>query len=202
MSNNLYRSEDSTLSLWDAANVLEYATSRFTSIQLSLQRSHVTRTDAYHSQFVRYLVWEAERFVFPFINICAASHILAGWQIGALDNNKLYDAFENFDCMDHFDLGLFEMPNHISLLEVKELVEEHVEQLNFSDHFVYAQPVGHLLIPKLPQMPTGRDPLLHQVHCIRKNMQRLGEGLHCMLLTKVEEGDLAVDALWKDRWMQ
>ncbi|KAG1901135.1 uncharacterized protein F5891DRAFT_1187831 [Suillus fuscotomentosus] len=77
------------------------------------------------------------------------------------------------------------MPNRISLLEVKELVEEHFEQL----------PAGHLLIPKLPQMPTGRDPLLQQVCCIRENMQQLGEGLQSMLFTKVEEGDLAVDAL-------
>lgn len=60
---------------------------------------------------------------------------------------------------------------------------------------MYAQPVGHLLIPKLPQMPTGHDPLLHQVHCIRENIQQLGEGLQSMLLTKVEEGDLAMDAL-------
>ncbi|KAG1784523.1 uncharacterized protein HD556DRAFT_1315000 [Suillus plorans] len=148
--------------------------------------------------------------------LCDVVWILAGWQIGALDNNELYDAFKNFDCMvdgditaccrivnkyaycwwnDHFDLGPFEMPNRISLLEVKELVEEHFEQLDFSDHFVYAQPAGHLLIPKLPQMPTSRDPLLHQVRCIRENVQRLGEGLHSMLLTKVEEGNLAMDAL-------
>ncbi|KAG2108201.1 uncharacterized protein F5147DRAFT_773782 [Suillus discolor] len=77
------------------------------------------------------------------------------------------------------------MPNCISLLEVKELVEEHFNQV----------PMGHLLIPKLPQMPTVSDPLLHQVHCIRENMQRLEEGLQSMLLTKVEEGDPAVDAL-------
>jgi hypothetical protein len=44
-------------------------------------------------------------------------------------------------------------------------------------------------------MPTGSDPLLHQVRCIREHMQRLGEGLQSMLLTKVEEGDLALDAL-------
>lgn len=60
MSNNLYTLEDSTLSLWDAANILEYATSQFITIQLSLQQSHVTQTDAYHEQFVRHLVWEAE----------------------------------------------------------------------------------------------------------------------------------------------
>ncbi|KAG1841464.1 hypothetical protein C8R48DRAFT_679264 [Suillus tomentosus] len=140
------------------------------------------------------------------IYLCNVVQILAGWQIGALDDNKLYDAFKNFDCMvdedisarcrivnqyaycwwkDRFDLGLFEMLTRISLLEVKELVEEHFEQL----------PAGHLLIPKLPQMPTGRDPLLQQVCCIRENMQRLGEDLQSMLLTKVEEGDLAVDAL-------
>ncbi|KAG1898189.1 uncharacterized protein F5891DRAFT_1191175 [Suillus fuscotomentosus] len=117
----------------------------------------------------------------------SVEQILAGWQIGALDDNKLYDAFENFNCMwkDHFDLGPFEMPNRIPLLEVKELVEEHFEQLH----------VGHLLIPELPQMPTSHDPLLQQVRCIRENMQQLGEGLQSMLLTKVEEGDLAVDAL-------
>ncbi|KAG2056557.1 hypothetical protein BDR06DRAFT_1040029 [Suillus hirtellus] len=138
--------------------------------------------------------------------LCNVIRILAGWQIGALDNNKLYDAFKNFNCMvdgdilaccrivnqyaycwwkDHFDLGPFEMPNRISLLEVKELVEKHFKQL----------PAGHLLIPKLPQMPTGHDPLLQQVRCIRENMQQLGEGLQSMLLTKVEEGDLTIDAL-------
>jgi hypothetical protein len=82
--------------------------------------------------------------------LCDVVRILACWQIGTLDDNKLYDAFEKFDCMvdgditvrcrivnlyaycwwkDRFDLGPFQMPNRISLLEVKELVEEHFDQL-------------------------------------------------------------------------
>jgi hypothetical protein len=45
---------------WDAANVLEFATSRFAAIWLACDHSHVPRMPAYKASFVKHLQWEAD----------------------------------------------------------------------------------------------------------------------------------------------
>ncbi|KAG2353901.1 hypothetical protein BDR07DRAFT_1495478 [Suillus spraguei] len=96
-----------SISLWDVANIFEYATSRFTAIRLALDKSQVSRTVMFRNRFVQHIVWEAERFVFPFINMCATSNtsaalpeylngvvkMLVEWQIGLLDDDNLFRRF-------------------------------------------------------------------------------------------------------------
>jgi hypothetical protein len=56
----MHSSQPITLSLWDAFQIFKYATSRYTTIHVALEKSQVLRTLAFQRQFVRYLVWEAD----------------------------------------------------------------------------------------------------------------------------------------------
>ncbi|KAG1895099.1 uncharacterized protein F5891DRAFT_1194615 [Suillus fuscotomentosus] len=71
----LHKSAASTFSIWDAAEIFEYATSRFTVIHILLAKDKNHHANAYKYMFVKHIIWEAECFVFPFVNICAAMNI-------------------------------------------------------------------------------------------------------------------------------
>ncbi|KAG2067589.1 hypothetical protein BDR04DRAFT_1158933 [Suillus decipiens] len=46
--------------VWDATNVLEYATSHFAAIWIACDQSHVPPMPAYKASFVQHLQWEAD----------------------------------------------------------------------------------------------------------------------------------------------
>jgi len=87
----IFSSPSTNVTLWDVANILEYATSRMMAIHLAVERSHVPRSVVYKESFHRHVMWEAEvffsldatgslmyllkRFIFPFINICVATSV-------------------------------------------------------------------------------------------------------------------------------
>jgi hypothetical protein len=56
----MHSSQPIVLSLWDASQMFEYATSRYTAILAALEKSQVPRTLTFRRQFVWYLVWEAK----------------------------------------------------------------------------------------------------------------------------------------------
>ncbi|KAG1852525.1 hypothetical protein F4604DRAFT_1686628 [Suillus subluteus] len=75
-SSTLYTYNLEDFTAWDAANILEFATSRFAAIWLACDRSYVPQSLAYKSNFIRHLLWEADNFVFPYINTCMVLNIL------------------------------------------------------------------------------------------------------------------------------
>ncbi|KAG2344268.1 hypothetical protein BDR05DRAFT_999411 [Suillus weaverae] len=70
----MHTSEPIVVSMWDAANIFEYATTHFTTIWMVLDKSHVPRTLVFQRKFVWHIVWEAKKFIYPFINICTTSN--------------------------------------------------------------------------------------------------------------------------------
>ncbi|KAG2756764.1 hypothetical protein P692DRAFT_201800228 [Suillus brevipes Sb2] len=70
--------EPIVISIWDAANIFEYVTTRFTAIWMALEKSQVSKALVIRRKFVQHIIWEAEmssqKFVFPFINICTNSN--------------------------------------------------------------------------------------------------------------------------------
>ncbi|KAG2053189.1 hypothetical protein BDR06DRAFT_1008830 [Suillus hirtellus] len=70
----LYKSVASSFSVWDAAHIFEYATSRFTTIHLT-QLAEPNPKGSYQYSFVQHLIWEAECFVIHFISKCTAMNI-------------------------------------------------------------------------------------------------------------------------------
>lgn len=56
----MHSSEPIMVSIWDAANIFEYATSRFTAIRMSLDKSQVPKTFVFRRKFVQHITWEAE----------------------------------------------------------------------------------------------------------------------------------------------
>ncbi|KAG2039811.1 hypothetical protein BDR03DRAFT_1008805 [Suillus americanus] len=71
----LPKSAASAFSIWDAVNIFEYTTSRITTIHLAVLKDDIAHSNSYQHSFVRYMVWEAEHFVTPFVNMCAAMNI-------------------------------------------------------------------------------------------------------------------------------
>lgn len=208
------------ISLWDVSNVFEYATCRFAAIRSALDKSQVSRTIAFRSRFVQHMVWEAERFVFPFINICAISNtspampeylndivkMLTEWQLGLSDDDQLFRKFwtHNFDMAgdvmaryrvitvfryswwkDRFDLIPFDMPKRISFEEVRELYQDHMQQM----------PAGYLLMPDMSRHKGGPDPLLTNVRVIRDDLREFGTQLKALLSKKMEAGRVALEAM-------
>ncbi|KAG1856165.1 hypothetical protein F4604DRAFT_1685566 [Suillus subluteus] len=133
--------------LWDVANIFEYATSRFAVIQESLDKSRVSRTPHYREQFVQHLVWEADPCLPVYLKQIVK--MLMSWQVGALDNPGLFHEFatHHFDTSgdlmvryqnvriyqytwwkDRFDLMPFEVPNRITMREVLLLCNTHMQQ--------------------------------------------------------------------------
>ncbi|KAG0701034.1 hypothetical protein DFH29DRAFT_1000628 [Suillus ampliporus] len=82
---------------------------------------------------------------------------------------------------DQFDLLLFEMPNRIPLDEVVQLYQEHEQQVLA---LTIQQPAGYLLLPDLRR---------HEV--IKDDLQELGAQLEGWLSRKMDDGNLALDAM-------
>jgi hypothetical protein len=56
----MHSSEPTVVSIWDAANIFEYATARFTAIRMALEKSQVPKTLVFRRKFVQHILWEAE----------------------------------------------------------------------------------------------------------------------------------------------
>ncbi|KAG1837247.1 hypothetical protein C8R48DRAFT_782752 [Suillus tomentosus] len=177
MSNmsTLYTYELSDLTAWDVANVLEFATSRITSIWLFCHQNHIPRTPAYKSSFIRHLQWEvdtgiitAEQLHDEFFLHCSPN----GPQVSS--NHRVVPNYRYDWWKDHFNrLGL-DLPV-LNVHEVMEMTQDHFEQLL----------MGAMLVPG-PAV-TGQvdgDALFNQIMAVRTHLQHLGEAMSSLLEQK------------------
>ncbi|KAG2062678.1 hypothetical protein BDR04DRAFT_1164791 [Suillus decipiens] len=113
-SSTLSTHDTTDFTILDATNILEYATSRFAAIWIACDGSHVPRTPTYKASFVRHLQWEADRFVFPYTNLCTVLNIqptmsdllrsilggFARYQTGNITAEQFHDEFLAY-CSPH-----------------------------------------------------------------------------------------------------
>ncbi|KAG1834638.1 hypothetical protein DFJ58DRAFT_847572 [Suillus subalutaceus] len=177
------------ISMWDLAKIFEYATCRFTSIHLALDKSEVSRTVMFRKLFVQHLVWEANRFVFPFINICALINTAPALPEYLNDIVKMLTEWQVLDPQHEYPRRrhgpLLDDAHRISLEEVKDLCLAHMDQM----------PAGYLLIPDMKRHKGGTDPLLNNLWVIKDDLQQLGTQLDSWLSAKVDKGRGALEAM-------
>ncbi|KAG2341410.1 hypothetical protein BDR05DRAFT_949739 [Suillus weaverae] len=168
--------------------------------------------------FVQHLIWEVEKFIFPFINICATSNtspalleylnmkMLTEWQVGLLDGDRLFQKFWSSEFnlagdhmaryrmvlsfsyswwKDRFDTMPFEMPDRLSLEEVWELYQAHMEQML----------ARYLLLPDMSRRKGGSDPLLANLRALRDDLEEFSDHLQTWLSKKTDEGRIALEAM-------
>ncbi|KAG1854307.1 hypothetical protein C8R48DRAFT_776694 [Suillus tomentosus] len=215
----LYEAVAGSFSIWDAAHIFEYAASRFTAIHLA-QLAEPNPSGAYKYSFAKHLIWEAERFVIPFVSMCAAmnintsmpvylSHVLlhiTTFQTEHENPKTLYENFrecphdENGDAARHYRVvpryrhSWWTTAFHFQNIQMPlRFSVAEVKQLAAA-HFKQRPALG-LLIPEPITHPRKDDPLLQQLHALRSEVARLGLDLGQMLVSKLEATGAAVDAM-------
>ncbi|KAG1837660.1 hypothetical protein F4604DRAFT_1942096 [Suillus subluteus] len=187
--------------LWDVANIFEYATSRFAVIRESLDKSRVSCTPHYRERFVQHLVWEADCFIFPFINMCAINNtqpclleylkqiikMLTSWQMGALDNPGLFHKFatHHFDTSGNLMVRYWNVPDWLTMWEVLLLCNTHMQQM----------PVAHILMLDIRRHAAGPDPLLNNLQVIRDDLKDLGTKLEDWLADKIKDRSTTLEEM-------
>ncbi|KAG1726349.1 uncharacterized protein EDB91DRAFT_1086802 [Suillus paluster] len=170
-----------SVSLWDAANIFEYVTSWFTAIWLALDE-------------IQHLVWEAKRFVFPYINICATSDtspallenlnevvtMLTHWQVEIADDDDLFRLFHTHQ---------FNMAGN--LMVCYQIVSNYAYSW-WNDQF---NPVAYFLWPEMCRHDVSPDPLLTNLQVIKDNLGDLGAQLEQWLSRKMEDANVALEAM-------
>ncbi|KAG1839663.1 hypothetical protein DFJ58DRAFT_733253 [Suillus subalutaceus] len=206
--------------LWDVANIFEYATSRFAAIRESLDKSQVSRTPHYQERFVQHLVWEADRFVFPFINMYAINNtqpclseylkqvvkMLTSWQMGALDNPSLFHKFSThqFDTSGDLMVRYRNLWIHqytwwkdrfdLMPFEVPNRLTMH-EVIQLYRTHMQQTPAAHILLPEIRRRAVGPDPLLNNLRVIRDDLEDLGTKLKDWLTEKIKDGSTALEEM-------
>ncbi|KAG1772257.1 hypothetical protein EV702DRAFT_1270707 [Suillus placidus] len=178
----MYSSKPIALSLWDASKIFEYTTAQFTAICLALDKSYVPRTLIFQRQFIWYLLWEAEKFVFPFINICATSNaspclpeylndvvkMLTEWQVGLLDDDGLFQKFWSSE---------FDMASDLMA------------------HYRIVSSFKYCWWKDSQKHKGGSDPLLTNLRVLRDDLEQLESHLQNLLLKKTDEGRITLQAM-------
>ncbi|KAG0692658.1 hypothetical protein DFH29DRAFT_1008279 [Suillus ampliporus] len=213
MSHSSTRSthELSEFTLWDAANVLEYATSRFAAIWRVCDKNHVTWTPAYKASFIRHLQWELDRFVFPYINICMVTNIhplmpdllrivicrFTCFQIRNIDAEELHDEFFSH-CSP--DVEASWSSNRVVRNYSHDWWKDRFDRLGFGlpalnidevfnmtkDHFEQL-PMGAMLVPgPVVTSQAQGDALFNQIVAVRAHLQHLGEAMASLLEEKTQ----------------
>ncbi|KAG1823312.1 hypothetical protein EV424DRAFT_1346336 [Suillus variegatus] len=160
----LSESRIGALSIWDAAHVFEYATSRFTAIHIT-QMKEQNPSNTYQHSFVQHLIWEVDRFVTLFVNICAAMNIntsmLAYLRKVLLlaatyqTDGNMINLFENFRNCPHDDVGDAISSHRVA--KVKDLTADHFKQW----------PALGLMMPEPIIHPCSEDLLLQQLQVLQ-----------------------------------
>ncbi|KAG2099261.1 uncharacterized protein F5147DRAFT_777381 [Suillus discolor] len=187
----LHKSAASKFSIWDAAEIFKYATSRFTVIHIELMKSKTQHSSSYQHTFVRHIVWEAEHFVFPFVNICAAMNINTTLPAYLNEVILLITSFQTKLYYDHgklfaaFKACPHESPTHPVDINRVELVTDHFAQ----------RPKMASMVPTPITHARSDDPLLQQLQVLRAEVSYLGMELGRLLVTKLDATREAVAAL-------
>ncbi|KAG1887750.1 hypothetical protein F4604DRAFT_1916571 [Suillus subluteus] len=153
-SSTLYTYNLEDFTAWDAANILEFATSQFTAIWLACNRSYVPQLPAYKANFIQHHLWEAdvsassvEQMHNEFLTNCSPNDP---------ELRSIHQVVPNYHhdwWKDHFDTLGLEMPA-LNMQEVMKMAQDHFEQL----------PMGAMLMPS--PMVTGQvdgDALFNQI---------------------------------------
>ncbi|KAG1743976.1 uncharacterized protein EDB91DRAFT_1246860 [Suillus paluster] len=209
-----------SVSLWDAANIFKYATSRFTAIWLALDQSQVSQTSSFRRTFVRHLVWEAKRFVFPYINIYATSNtspalpeylnkvvmMLTHWQVGIVDDDGLFRLFHTHQFNMAGDLMVrYRIVSNYAYSWWNDQFDVHLfempihvpveEVIRLYKRHMQQLPAAYLLLPEMCRHDIGLDPLLTNLRVIKDNLGDLGAQLEQWLSRKMEDANVALEAM-------
>ncbi|KAG2089730.1 uncharacterized protein F5147DRAFT_780525 [Suillus discolor] len=217
----LHKSAASKFSIWDAAEIFKYATSQFTVIHIELMKSKTQHSSSYQHTFVRHIVWEVERFVFPFVNICAAMNINTTLPAYLNEVILLITSFQTELYYDHgklfaaFKACPHESPTHP--VDINRVVRDYrhawwkhrfdlapfdmplrmsvalVKEL-VTDHFAQ-RPKMASMVPTPITHACSDDPLLQQLQVLRAEVSYLGMELGRLLVTKLDATREAVAAL-------
>ncbi|KAG1798399.1 hypothetical protein EV424DRAFT_1546254 [Suillus variegatus] len=217
----LHKSAADKFSIWDAAEIFEYATSRFTIIHIELLKDKNHHSSLYQNAFVRHIIWEAEHFVFPFINICAAMNInmtlpaylneiiflITSFQTEPhLDFEKLYAAFKacpHESAAHPVNINRVVLDYHHAWWKYKFDLALFQMPLRMSVAMVKELVTGHFAQrPKMASMvpspithTRSDDPLLQQLQVLQPEVSHLGMELSRLLVTKLDATREAVAAL-------
>ncbi|KAG1841083.1 hypothetical protein C8R48DRAFT_779221 [Suillus tomentosus] len=217
----LHKSAASKFSIWDAAEIFEYATSRFTAIHIALMEDQTHHSSSYQHTFVRHIVWEAEHFVFPFVNICAAMNINTTLPVYLNEVLFLITSFQTEPHYDHKKLfAAFKACPHESAnhpVDINRVVRDYrhawwkhrfdlapfdmplrmsvatVKEL-VTDHFAQ-RPKMASMVPRSTTHTRSDDPLLQQLQVLRAEVSHLGMELSRLLVAKLDATSEAVAAL-------
>ncbi|KAG1868315.1 hypothetical protein DFJ58DRAFT_723571 [Suillus subalutaceus] len=204
----------------DATNILEYATSRFATIWIACDRSHVPWSPAYIASFVWHLQWEADSSVFPYINICMVLNthptmtdllrsIISRFtclQTRNITSEQFYAEFF-VHCSPH-DPEL-RSTHRVVLKYAHDWWKDRFDTLGFTlpsldvnevldmmaDHFEQL-PMGAMLLPgpAVAGQVEG-DPLLNQILAVKARVQHLGNSLERMLQEKTMKAAAAATTM-------
>ncbi|KAG2100176.1 uncharacterized protein F5147DRAFT_777083 [Suillus discolor] len=215
----LHKSAASRFSIWDAAEIFEYATSRFTAIHMTIMKDKNNHSNSYQHTFVRHIVWEAERFVFPFVNICAAMNInttlpvylneviflITLFQTEPYDHGKLFTTFKAcpHESGTHpIDINRV-IPDYrhawwkyrFDLAPFNMPLWMSVAQVKelVTSHFAQ-RPKMASMVPRPITNTRSDDPLLQQLQVLRAEVSHLGMELSQLLVAKLDAMSEAVAA--------
>ncbi|KAG1807072.1 hypothetical protein EV424DRAFT_1544016 [Suillus variegatus] len=190
-SSTLYTYELSDFTVWDAAN------------------NHTPQTPAYKISFIRHLQWEADRFVFPYINILLVLNVhptmpnllravigrFSRYQTGTITAEEFHDEFIehcspnnpalrfNHRVVSNYRYDWWKDRFELLGLELPVLNMQEVMEMT-QDHFEQL-PMGAMLVPG-PEV-TGQvegDALFNQIVAVRAHLQHLGEEMASLLEQK------------------
>ncbi|KAG2085105.1 uncharacterized protein F5147DRAFT_782213 [Suillus discolor] len=213
----LYESIASSFSIWDAAHIFEYATSRFTAIHL-MQLAEPNPSGAYQYSFVQHLIWEAECFVIPFLSKCTVMNInismpvylsnvllhITYFQMEDRNHKSLFarlqdyphnkdgKAVDQYRVVPRYHYCWWKTPCHFMAMQMPPAFSSSGERAN--GRSLQTAALG-LLIPEPITHPRMDNPLLQQLHVLRTEVGWLGLDLGHMLVSKLEATGAAVDAM-------
>ncbi|KAG1868407.1 hypothetical protein F4604DRAFT_1927264 [Suillus subluteus] len=217
----LHQSAADAFSIWDAANIFEYATSRFTAIHIALLEDDINHSNSYQHSFVKYMVWEAEHFVIPFVNMAVAMNLnttmppylckvlllITSFQTEPYNHGKFFAGFEAcpHQSVTHpVDINRV-VPNYkhpwwtyrFDLLPFNMPIWISVAKVKelVAGHFAQ-RPRMALMVPRpITHTHGSDDPLLHQLQVLWTEVARLGMELSRVLVAKLDATSEAVAAL-------
>ncbi|KAG1829557.1 hypothetical protein DFJ58DRAFT_848672 [Suillus subalutaceus] len=203
----LPKSAASAFSIWDVANIFEYATSRLTAIRIAVLEDDIDHSNSYQFSFVRYMVWEAEHFVTPSVNMCAAMNIsmtmplylsevlllITSCQTEPYDHSKFFAAYK---ACPHQSVTHPVDINRV-VPKYKHAWWEHRFDLlpfNMPLQISVAEPRMALMVPRPITHTHSDDPLMQQLQVLRAEVARLGMELTRVLVDKLDAMTEAVAA--------
>ncbi|KAG1725097.1 hypothetical protein EDB19DRAFT_1915215 [Suillus lakei] len=170
--------------------------------------------------FVRHLVWEAERFIFPFINLCATTNtspalpeylndvvtMITQWQLGILDDDGLFQTFHmsrinmtgnlmaRYQVITNYSYSWWKDWFDMLPWEMpNRITVEEVQEL--CQHHEQQLPAGYLLLVDRHKPKVGVNPLLTNLRTMRGDLEEFRTQLEALLAWKINHSHLAIEAM-------